>query len=434
LRPIDIGAGLELEGIRGEGENPVSINLGPLQDPPVDALPVEIVERKGLGHPDSICDSLAEEVSMALCRFYREQFGFILHHNVDKILLSGGEAQPAFGGGSVTKPIEIFIAGRATSAFKGVAVPVEELAVEAARAWLRDNLHALDVERHVRLHSLIKPGSQELVALYLKGHREGVWLANDTSCGVGYAPLDALETTVLRTEQHLSSKASTDSYPEIGEDIKVMGVRHDGGITLTVACAMIGRQLKNIDDYAAKKAAIAERVIGVARDFCNRDVLVHVNSADDLASGSIYLTVTGTSAEAGDDGEAGRGNRVNGLITPYRSTTMESVAGKNPVTHVGKLYNLCVGLIADAIVRRHPEVISAACSLVSEIGRPIDQPEIVDVRVRTADGRPLVDLAPSLTEIARDQLGRIHTICDDLLDGRLVIDDWPLRAGAVASG
>lgn len=407
----------------------MSVNLGPLRDPPVDAMPVEIVERKGLGHPDSICDSLAEQVSMALCRFYRERFGFILHHNVDKILLCGGESRPAFGGGSVTKPIEIFIAGRATSAFKGVAVPIEELAVETARAWLRNNLHALDVDRHVRVQSLIRPGSQELVALYLKGHDEGVWLANDTSCGVGYAPLDALETMVLRTEQHLSCKASTDAHPETGEDIKVMGVRHGRGITLTVACAMIGRHLKNIDDYAARKAAVAERVLTVPRYLCDREVAVHVNSADDLASGSVYLTVTGTSAEAGDDGEAGRGNRVNGLITPYRSMTMESVAGKNPVTHVGKLYNLCAGLIADAIVRRHPEVTSAACSLVSEIGRPIDQPEIVDVRVRTIDGRPPDDFAPSITEIARDQLRQIHTLCDDLLDGRLVLDGWPLRAG-----
>lgn len=407
----------------------MSINLGPLRDPLVDALPVEIVERKGLGHPDSICDSLAEQVSMALCRFYRERFGFILHHNVDKILLCGGESQPAFGGGSVTKPIEVFIAGRATSAFKGVAVPIEELAVETARTWLRNNLHALDVDRHVRVQSLIRPGSQELVALYLKGHDEGVWLANDTSCGVGYAPLDALETVVLRTEQRLSCKASTDAHPEIGEDTKVMGVRHGRGITLTVACAMIGRHLKNFDDYAASKAAVAERVLGVARDLCDSEIAVHVNSADDLASGSVYLTVSGTSAECGDDGEAGRGNRANGLITPYRSMTMESVAGKNPVTHVGKLYNLCAGLIADAIVRQHPEVTSAACSLVSEIGRPIDQPEIVDVRVRTIDGRPPDDFAPSITEIARDELGQIHTLCDDLLDGRLVLDEWPLRAG-----
>jgi S-adenosylmethionine synthetase len=51
---------------------------------------------------------------------------------------------------------------------------------------------------------------------------------------------------------------------------------------------------------------------------------------------TVYLTVTGTSAEAGDDGEVGRGNRVNDLITPYRPISLEAAAGKNPVTHVGQ--------------------------------------------------------------------------------------------------
>ncbi|HSJ96111.1 MAG TPA: methionine adenosyltransferase, partial [Myxococcota bacterium] len=66
-----------------------------------EAEPVEVVERKGLGHPDSICDALAEAFSLALSRFYREHFGRILHHNVDKVLLVGGRAEPAFGGGAV---------------------------------------------------------------------------------------------------------------------------------------------------------------------------------------------------------------------------------------------------------------------------------------------------------------------------------------------
>jgi S-adenosylmethionine synthetase len=122
----------------------VHINISPLETPPIPDLPVEIVERKGLGHPDSICDALAEQVSLALCRFYRERFDLILHHNVDKVLLCAGETRPAFGGGEIVEPLDIFLAGRATAAFKGVEVPLEELAVETARQWLRQNLHGLD--------------------------------------------------------------------------------------------------------------------------------------------------------------------------------------------------------------------------------------------------------------------------------------------------
>src|SRR5450756_525052 len=74
---------------------------------------VEVVERKGLGHPDSICDALAETLSRSLCLEYRDRFGKVLHHNVDKALLSGGRAAPAFGGGSVLAPMNIYLAGRA---------------------------------------------------------------------------------------------------------------------------------------------------------------------------------------------------------------------------------------------------------------------------------------------------------------------------------
>ena len=75
--------------------------------------PVEIVERKGIGHPDTICDALAEELSRNLCAYYLENFGLVLHHNVDKALLWGGSSLPKYGGGQIKAPIEIFLAGRA---------------------------------------------------------------------------------------------------------------------------------------------------------------------------------------------------------------------------------------------------------------------------------------------------------------------------------
>src|SRR5512133_1598860 len=108
---------------------------------------VEIVERKGIGHPDTICDALAETLSRNLCRAYQHRFGRVLHHNVDKALLSGGQAAPAFGGGSVTAPIRIFLAGRAITTVGNEVIPVDEIAIEGSRAWLKANLHALDVER-----------------------------------------------------------------------------------------------------------------------------------------------------------------------------------------------------------------------------------------------------------------------------------------------
>jgi S-adenosylmethionine synthetase len=117
----------------------------------------ELVERKGLGHPDTICDALAEAASRALCRWYLDRFGFILHHNLDKVLLVTGSARPAFGGGSIDTPIEIYLAGRASMAYRGVTVPIGEIVVEACRGWLTNHLRYLDIARDVRFHVRIHP-------------------------------------------------------------------------------------------------------------------------------------------------------------------------------------------------------------------------------------------------------------------------------------
>jgi S-adenosylmethionine synthetase len=380
---------------------------------------VEIVERKGLGHPDTLCDALAEELSRSLSRFCLERFGEILHHNVDKVLLWGGAARPAFGGGEVLAPFEVFLAGRAVAEWRGVRGPVEELAIEGSRRLLGQRLHALDAEKHVRIHCLVRPGAAELVHV----HRRA--LANDTSCGVGYAPLSELERLVLRVERELSSAGR--ARPEVGEDVKVMGVRRGDRIHLTVACAFVGRHCADLADYVARKAAVAELVRDVARRETDRAVEVEVNTGDDPERGIVYLTVTGTSAEAGDDGEAGRGNRVNGLITPYRPTTLESVAGKNPVTHVGKLYNLAAGLVAASLVDELPGVVEAECRLVSQIGRPVQDPQLADVRLRCAQGVRPDALEARATEIVRRHLLGIDSYARDLIEGSLVLDGWPLR-------
>ena len=380
------------------------------------AGPMEIVERKGMGHPDTICDALAEELSLALCRFYRERFGLILHHNVDKALLWGGASHAAFGGGEVLAPMELFLAGRATLEYQGVRVPIEELMVETGRQWLREHFHALDPERHIRFHAMIRPGSHELVELYLRQRESGMALANDTSCGVGFAPLDELEQLVLAVENHLNSAPVKAAHPAVGEDIKVMGVRNGNAIFLTVACAFIDRYLDTRDDYMTKKIEVAAWVRQVAESITDKPVTINVNTADGDDPDSLYLTVTGTSAEAGDDGEVGRGNRVNGLITPYRPMNMEAAAGKNPVTHVGKLYNILARQMAEDLVAALPEVVAAQCYLVSRIGHPVDRPQIIDLRLGLREGGLSAALEGRAREIARQHLGGMATLQDQLLE------------------
>jgi S-adenosylmethionine synthetase len=384
------------------------------------ALEVEVVERKGIGHPDTICDALAESISVQLCRYYLARFGTILHHNVDKILLCGGTARAAFGGGEVLEPLELYLAGRATGEYQGERIPVAEIATEACRAWIRSHLPALDVDRHVKIVSRIRPGSGDLIRIYSKGH-ESTPLSNDTSCGAGFAPLTPLENIVLTVEHALNSTETKRAHPAIGHDIKVMGVRQGSRISLTIGCAMIGRYLSGIEDYLQAKIAARQVALEAARGKTDLEIDAVVNAADDLEQRDVFLTVTGTSAEAGDDGEVGRGNRTSGLITPYRPMTLEAAAGKNPVSHVGKLYNLAATEIASRAVREVPYVTEASCVLVSRIGRPIDDPQVIDLRIAMESGRERDSPRKLLRDLVETQLRRFPELQTALLEGRVPV-------------
>jgi S-adenosylmethionine synthetase len=380
--------------------------------------PVELVERKGLGHPDTICDAIAEKISRALCREYRRRFGRVLHHNVDKALLCGGASRPAFGGGDVKAPIRMFLGGRAVRNVGNERVPVGEIAVEIAREWFKSNLHAFDAERYVKLFSEIRSGSLDLRSLFAATD-DGIPRANDTSFGIGYAPLSALERLVLAAERRINSRDRASEHPSWGEDVKIMGVRCGTRVELTVACAMIGRYLMHIDDYRAEKCALADllRAEATREGFPECDVTV--NAADH--DSTVYLTVTGTSAEAGDDGEVGRGNRVNGLITPGRPMSLEAAAGKNPVSHVGNIYNVLAQRVCEALTTSSPVIASAECSIVSRIGAPVTKPALVQIRLATKDGSPPARFSDHARAATVDALRSAPALVDAFIAGSFAV-------------
>jgi len=381
---------------------------------------IEIVERKGIGHPDTVCDALAEALSVALSRHYLDRFGMILHHNVDKVLLRAGVSRPAFGGGKVVEPFEVYFAGRASDRYQGIAVPIDELVTETARDWLAAHFHALDAERHVRVHNLLHPGSADLVELFQRQQASGVALANDTSCGVGYAPLSPLEGLVLEVERSLNGPAFKARFPAAGEDIKLMGLSAAGQVQLTVACAFVDCHVPDLDAYRALREALLDEVRDLAAARGMAPVL-SLNTGDDLDSGSVYLTVTGTSAESGDDGEVGRGNRVNGLIAPLRPMNMEAAAGKNPVTHVGKLYNIAATRLAAAIHATVESVEAVECYLVSRIGSPVNRPQLVDIALRCSDDAPVESVRAVVEPIVVAHLDGIDSLWREVITGRVAI-------------
>ena len=339
---------------------------------------IEMAERKGIGHPDTICDYIAEEISVALCKYYIAEFGSIFHHNVDKALLVGGNSQTAYKGGKILEPIEIILAGRATNEVKGKKIPVGEIAEQAAKNWLKKNLRFVDTEKNIRITTKIRKGSNDLIELFQRFGNGETPLANDTSFGVAFYPYSFLEKNVLDIELLLNSKSVKQKLPFIGEDIKVMGVNSPTGIYYTIAIAIIDRYISDIDDYKNKIAQIKNLI---ATEFKLHPQFIEINTADDYKTESIYLTVSGTSAEAGDDGEVGRGNRINGLITPYRPMSLEAVAGKNPVSHIGKIYNYFAFDLCKAICENHFAQ-ETQVYIVSQIGKPITKPQLLNIKLK----------------------------------------------------
>jgi len=404
-----------------------NIVVEPIKFQSVREMRVELVERKGVGHPDYIADSASEAASRALCEYYLKEFGTILHHNLDKTLLVGGQANPRFGGGEVIEPVYIVVAGRATTEIKAgdrvEKVPFGSIIVKAVKKWIRENMRFLNPEEHVVVDYMVRKGSADLVAVFETGKQQ-IPLANDTSIGVGFYPLTPLEQLVLETERLLNSREYKSKMPAVGEDVKVMGLRKDKSIKLTVAAAFIDSQVKDIGEYLNYKQQVVEDILNLASKIVpDYNVEVNVNTADMPDKGIVYLTVTGTSAEHGDDGATGRGNRANGLITPMRPISLEATAGKNPVNHVGKIYNVLAEILARKIYDVSSDYVrDVYVEILSQIGKPIDNPQVVSIKVIPLDfsrSELPSNIVSEIEGIVNDELNSIKNITRMILESRV---------------
>ncbi|MDI6801087.1 MAG: methionine adenosyltransferase [Thermodesulfovibrionales bacterium] len=380
---------------------------------------IEIVERKGTGHPDYICDSVMDAISVALSKEYMKEFGTILHHNIDKGLLAAGKVDRRFGGGKVLKPMELTIGDRATFRAGEKEIPVAEIAISAAKKWIKDNLRFVDPERHLKYRIVLAPGSEELADIFQR--RGKVRVANDTSAAVGYYPISPTEKVVLELEKYLNSEKFKNKYPETGEDIKVMGLRRGDVLDLTVAMPLVAGYIKSEKNYFERKDVVHKEMAKFLRGFKGfKNIEVHFNTLDEKGRGlgGIYLSLLGTSAEDADSGQVGRGNRVNGLISVNRPMGTEAAAGKNPVSHVGKIYNVLSHKIAREIYEKTEGVKEVYVLLLSRIGTPIDQPQMATAQVLLERGRKINEIAKVAEEIFEREFYSINKFCMELSKGK----------------
>ncbi len=389
---------------------------------PLEKQKLEIVERKGLGHPDSLCDAILDRVSVELSKEYLKKFGMIMHHNADKSLLVAGEVETRFGGGEVKKPMLLIFGDRATEEVEGTKIPVKDIAIRAAKSWIKENLRFVNPEKHMRYQVEFKPGSAALTDIFKRKGK--VLSANDTSAAVGYAPMTWTEQLVLKTERYLNSPEFKKEFPETGEDVKLMGFRKNDELYLTVGVAFVDRFVKSEDDYFRKKEEILKRLYTfVKSNSILKKIKLNLNTLDmrGRGVGGTYLTVLGTSADGADSGQVGRGNRPNGVIPLNRHTGSEAAAGKNPVSHVGKIYNLLTHRIANEIYSQVSGLDEVYVWIVSQIGKSIDEPAIAAVRVITKPGTKIEDIREQIAEVVDAELEHIDKFCMKLAEGKIPI-------------
>jgi S-adenosylmethionine synthetase len=387
---------------------------------PLERQRIEIVERKGLGHPDSICDAIADQISIGLSKEYLKKAGTILHHNIDKSLLVAGETENRFKGGIVKQPILFVLGDRATSVIDGQKIDVHEIAIRSAKNWFKKNMRFIDSDKHIKYQVEIKPGSVGLTDIF---KRKGEVLgANDTSAAVGYAPMTRTEKIVLQTERYVNSPEFKKRFPESGEDVKVMAFRDKNDLKLTVAMAFVDKYISSEADYFEKKEKILEdinRYIAVNTNFDLVDVKLNTLDMKGRGMGGLYLTVLGTSADSGDSGQVGRGNRVNGLISLNRPFCSEAAAGKNPVSHVGKIYNFLTFRIAQKVCDQVKGIEEVYIWLLSKIGAPIDHPTIAAAQVVMKDDDNIGKTKQRINEVLDKELENIQEFCMELAEGKI---------------
>ena len=399
-----------------------NILINGLEQIPLEQQKLEIVERKGLGHPDSICDYIMDDLSVNLSREYLRKFGVIMHHNVDKSLLVAGEVEMKFGGGLVEEPMRLIFGDRATVKVDRVEIPIKEISVQTAKEWFKKNLRFVDPEKHVKYQVELKPGSAGLTDIFKrKGRLLG---ANDTSAAVGYAPMTRTETIVFETERYVNSDDFKKKFPASGEDVKVMGFRKNKELNLTLSMAFVDQFVESEKDYFKKKAEIFEEINRFVKENTDFEkITVNLNTLDVAGRGidGIYLTVLGTSADGADSGQVGRGNRVNGLISLNRPFCSEAAAGKNPVSHVGKIYNVLTHRIARRIYHKVDGLEEVYIWLLSQIGQPIDEPAIAGAQVIMKTGNRFEDVRREVQEVMNFELENIDMFCKELAEGKIPI-------------
>ena len=394
-------------------------------------LPYEFVERKGAGHPDTLADSLAETLSVEYSKYTLNKFGAVLHHNFDKVGLLGGSSWVAFGKGTLLNPIRVLINGRVSIKFGNQIIPYEKLIKKWTKEFFAIKLPLINVDKdlffHFNISNQSSPGKTEEDKVDEASRKywfepRGLFdlqeltrlFSNDTSLGVGYSPNSKLEKLVLKIENTLNSLQYYKKNRWIGSDIKVMGVRINNNISITMCIPQISRFVQNIDEYRSNLYKARKDILSIAKKSGFKDINLNINTRDNYERCELYLTAIGSSIESGDEGLVGRGNRVGGVIASQKPYSMEGVCGKNPVYHIGKIYTVAAREIANKVYKKYN--IKNEVYLVSQSGRDLIDPWYTLVIVPSSFNK-----LKELNLFIKKELSRIPSLTKGILERKFII-------------
>lgn len=394
----------------------VLLNVQLNQPVNIERSPYEAVERKGIGHPDTLCDAIAELASRRYSEAVYKKIGRLPHHYFDKVMLMGGAVDMGLGHGELIEPYRVIFAGKVTRKVGDIELPVTEIITDAAKEVLTSTLHNFDPDRHLVVMDELRDyqgpakkrpryqpeNAEAMPVLDQKGR-----VSNDVNLCTGFYPLTRTEQVTLVTEKHLNSKEYKAKHPYTGMDIKVASVRVGDDIEVTVNMPFIAPLVSSMDEYKKLSKELAAELRGFYDKNEFSDVRLTFNPQD--VSGLPYLSVTGSVADTGDVGVVGRGNRSNGLITPMRPMSIEAVSGKSPIDNTGKMYGITATRISEAIYKAAGYWNNV--TIVTFRDRALDDPAYVLVSLDASDSKAETKIRPVVEEC----LAKVPGLTEELI-------------------
>ena len=368
-----------------------------------DKTRLEVVERKGLGHPDTLADGIAESAAIEYAKYCLDRFGIIPHHNLDKATIIGGLCLQKFGGGQFVEPVKMIFQGRASKSFGGEIIPLEEIQSTAAKNYIARVMPHLDINNPLQYASSsvtssnssrpywYTPESIEDLPEYAGKNPR----ANDTATMTSYWPLTNIEKLALDLEGYFY-KDNQEDLPEprfdfIGQDIKVMCVRNGKKVTVTICIPQVTSCTPNRNLYNEREEAIEEKLLVYAKELMGDQFTIKLKVNPTVAGKNPmpYLVTGGSCVDFGEEGAVGRGNKTHGLISSFRPNTMEAPHGKNPVYFVGKI----LGYQADLIAKKIYERLNTGCQVImqADIGDDLFDPARIIISTEKTVSKKEVD-------------------------------------------